>query len=108
MEKVETVLNQQKRGYATTRTLAVSATAALAVATSTERTAVILSVHAGTVFIGTNPGVADLTGVRLTAAHGPLRLTLAEHGAIVFGPLYAISPGGADTMGIVEVTNNAP
>lgn len=108
MEKVETVLNQQKRSLASTRTVTVTATAAVVVPRDMDRTALLLSCHSGTIYLSLSSASADLQGLQLTASSGILRLSLAEHGALVFGPWSAISPGGNTTMGIAEVSNNAP
>lgn len=106
MEQQWTALNAQKRSLASERTVAVATTATAIVPQDTARVALILSVHAGTVFLSLAQQSADAKGVRLTADQGPLRLSLAEHGAVVHGPISAAAPAGATTMGIWEVVNH--
>lgn len=106
MEPEWTSLNTQKRSKAVSRTVSVGATAAVVVPYDGDRVALSFSVHSGTCFLAIRQEAADNVGIRLTADHGPLLLSLAEHGAIVHGPWSVIRPAGGGTIGIAEVANS--
>ncbi len=69
-----------------------------------DRLAIIISApSANRVTIGTDPLLADLTGIVLYATGAPLVLDLNHHGDIVTTGLWAISNAGTNTIGYVEV-----
>jgi hypothetical protein len=66
------------------------------------RNLVVTCPSAGTLIVSWDPSPPSVNGVILTAGQFPLVLTRETHGALVTQPLYLASPGGAQTVAIVE------
>lgn len=69
---------------------------------------VITAPGANPAFIAWNGPASATNGIRIPAGGNPLVLTAALHGALVFGPITASVPLGAETMTFAESTSNCP
>lgn len=65
----------------------------------THRTSIVISSPVtNDLWISWQNNAAAGTGLRLAAGMAPLRLLLVDDGALVYGPIYAASPAGAQTI----------
>lgn len=88
---------------------AVSATAVNIVSVSDFRVALVVSGGGSIGYIlGFGPNVAAGSGVAIPAGGAPVTLTIQDHGRMVRGPIWAISPGGAQTITVWEALHPCP
>lgn len=64
-----------------------------------ERVALVISPPAlDTIYLGLRQAARDEGGIRMVVTANPLVLNLGDHGAIVQGPIRAISPSGQQAL----------
>ena len=106
---MDSTWDEMKQANPAERKVSVGVTATLIAEISDFRVAMIVSTGGAlALYLGLTPDVSSGKGVCLDTGNLSLSLSLPLHGRLLRGPVWAISPGGAQTVTVWEVLHPCP
>lgn len=101
---MEDVRIYRRTGFDTTFYVVSTSTPVLIAPYSPNRVALCFSPPSSNFYtISQSSGVADGQGLVIAGNTSPFTMTIQQHGAMVFGPWYAITHGSQYNIGVSEV-----
>lgn len=90
LAQVETILNQMKRSTCAQATVLIPAVGGIVVPECRDRVSLVITSDPTVSYtLSRVPGDTSGAGIDIPAASAPVVLSLATHGALVFGPFWA-------------------